>query len=409
MKIWIFTMYYHPEFGSAPILMDELATFLAARDYPVEVVTTIPRPPHHRPYRFKIRQREKRDKLVVSRYRTNFTRHHLGRLLAWSLYTLWSLLVLRRVKSGDVILLRLPPLLLGLISWPAKRKKVRVVLSVQDIHPDLSIESGLIRNKKLIKFAQKMEKWIYDQADKIVVISPGFGQNLKRKGVSSEKLIIIPNWVNTDFLKPYPKNNQVAVNFDLDNKFVILYAGTLTLSSYQSLEKILEIAASLRTDPQLLFLFVGEGLKKFDLVKKAQELGLPNVRFIPFQPYELLPQLLSSGDVLLVPLDQEKSELSVPSKLYNYMAVGRPILGLAESNSEVAQILRKSEAGFTISPGEKDALLRVIEALRTSPSLGQEMGQKARKYVERYYSQKVVLPQYEEILINKELIAFDPK
>jgi len=261
----------------------------------------------------------------------------------------------------------------------------------------------LIRNKKLIKFAQKMEKWIYDQADKIVVISPGFGQNLKRKGVSSEKLIIIPNWVNTEFLKPYPKNNQVAVNFDLVNKFVILYAGTLTLSSYQSLEKILEIAASLRTDPQLLFLFVGEGLKKFDLVKKAQELGLPNVRFIPFQPYELLPQLLSSGDVLLVPLDQEKSELSVPSKLYNYMAVGRPILGLAESNSEVAQILRKSEAGFTISPGEKDALLRVIEALRTSPSLGREMGQKARKYVERYYSQKVVLPQYEEILINKEI------
>jgi len=186
-----------------------------------------------------------------------------------------------------------------------------------------------------------------------VVISPGFGQNLKRKGVSSEKLIIIPNWVNTDFLKPYPKNNQVAVNFDLDNKFVILYAGTLTLSSYQSLEKILEIAASLRTDPQLLFLqllflFVGEGLKKPDLVKKAQELGLLNVRFISFQPYELLPQLLSSGDVLLVPLDQEKSELSVPSKLYNYMAVGRPILGLAESNSEVAQILRKSEAGFTI-------------------------------------------------------------
>lgn len=402
MKIWIFTMYFLPEFGSAPVLMDEMATFLAERGYSVEVVTTIPRPPHHRAFRFKIRQREKRDKFMVDRYRTNFTRHHLGRLLVWTIYTFWSFWVLRRVKPGDAILLRLPPLLLGLVSWSARRKNVRVVISVQDIHPDLSIESGLLRNKKLIKIAQRMEKWIYDQSEKIIVISPSFSQNLQRKEVPSKKIAIIPNWVNTEFLKPYPKSNQVSEKLKLIDKFVILHAGTLTLSSYHSLEKVLQVAAFFRDDPQIIFLFVGEGLKKPDLVKKAQQLGLDNVKFIPFQPYELLPQLLSSGDVLLVPLDQEKSDLSVPSKLYNYMAVGRPIIGLVESNSEVAQILRKSEGGLTVAPEEEEALKRVIEALRTSPTLCQEMGQKARKFVEKYYSLKVVLPQYEKVLINKE-------
>jgi colanic acid biosynthesis glycosyl transferase WcaI len=400
MKIWIYTMYYLPEFGSAPILMDELASYLADRGYPTEIVTTIPRPPHHRKYRFKIWQKETRGKLTIRRYRTNYTRHYLGRLLAWTIYTLWSGWTLQQVKAGDVLLLRLPPLLLGLISRRARKKKAKVVLSVQDIHPDLSVESGLLRNKKLIRAAQKMEEWIYDQADRIVVISQGFFDNLKRKGVPPEKMTIIPNWVNTEFMKPFPKKNRVAEKLDLMKKFVIMYSGTITLSSYLTLERILEVAVNFQEDPDLLFLIVGEGLKKPDLVKKAEDLKLKNVLFLPFQPYETLPQLLSSSNVLLVPLDQEKSELSVPSKLYNYMAVGRPILGLTETHSEVAQILRRSEGGMTVLPEEQAELRRIIMALRSSPALCREMGNKARLFVEKYYSHRVVLPQYEEILLQ---------
>lgn len=398
MKVWIFTMYYLPEFGSAPILMDELADYLAEKGHPTEIITTIPRPPHHRGYRFKLWHKETKGPVTIRRYRTNFTRHHLGRLLAWSIYTLWCGWSLRRVRKGDVLLLRLPPLLLGLVAKRAKRKGARVVLSVQDIHPDLSVESGLLRNKKLIRTAQKMEKWIYDQADKIVVISQGFFDNLARKGVPSEKLVIIPNWVNTEFLKPFPKVNKVAERLNLVNKFVLMYSGTITLSSYLTLEKILEVAVNFRDDPEILFVIVGEGLKKPDLMKKAAALQLRNVLFLPFQPYEILPQLLSSSDVLLVPLDQEKSELSVPSKLYNYMAVGRPILGLTESQSEVAQILRHSEGGLTVLPEEQAELGRVILALRTSPALCREMGKKARIFVEKYYSHRVVLPRYEDVL-----------
>lgn len=398
MKVWIFTMYYLPEFGSAPILMDELADYLAEKGHPTEIITTIPRPPHHRGYRFKLWHKETKGPVTIRRYRTNFTRHHLGRLLAWSIYTLWCGWSLRRVRKGDVLLLRLPPLLLGLVAKRAKRKGARVVLSVQDIHPDLSVESGLLRNKKLIRTAQKMEKWIYDQADKIVVISQGFFDNLARKGVPSEKLVIIPNWVNTEFLKPFPKVNKVAESLNLVNKFVLMYSGTITLSSYLTLEKILEVAVNFRDDPEILFVIVGEGLKKPDLMKKAAALQLRNVFFLPFQPYEILPQLLSSSDVLLVPLDQEKSELSVPSKLYNYMAVGRPILGLTESQSEVAQILRHSEGGLTVLPEEQAELGQIILALRTSPALCREMGKKARIFVEKYYSHRVVLPRYEDVL-----------
>jgi len=100
----------------------------------------------------------------------------------------------------------------------------------------------------------------------------------------------------------------------------------------------------------LVFVIVGEGLKKPDLKRKASDLDLNNVTFLPFQPYEDLPFLLAASDVLLVPLDKEKTQLSVPSKLYNYIAAGRSILGLTDSTSEVARIIKDAGCGLCVGP-----------------------------------------------------------
>ncbi|MGD2246726.1 MAG: hypothetical protein PVI11_09285, partial [Candidatus Aminicenantes bacterium] len=117
MKTHIHTMYYLPEFGSAPILMSELASFLSFRGHDVEVVTTIPRPPHHRQFRWKVCHRESKSGFMVKRFRTNFTVHHIGRLIAWSIYTGFSILNLAAVHKGDVLFLRLPPLQLGITGF----------------------------------------------------------------------------------------------------------------------------------------------------------------------------------------------------------------------------------------------------------------------------------------------------
>jgi hypothetical protein len=113
MKILIHTMYYLPEMGSAPILMDELGASLAARGHEVEIVTTIPRPPHNRGYEGRLFVRETRNGVRVKRFPTNFTAHHIGRLIAWTIYTLATFWNLRTVRRGDVVFLRLPPLQLG--------------------------------------------------------------------------------------------------------------------------------------------------------------------------------------------------------------------------------------------------------------------------------------------------------
>ena len=399
MKVFIHTMYYLPEYGSAPILMNELVSFLTSKGYDVEVVTTIPRPPHHRDFRWHLFHKKTDEGACIKRIRTNFTVHHIGRLIAWSIYTGFSILNLWNVRKDDVLFLRLPPLQLGVTGFIAKKwKGAKVLLSVQDIHPDLSIESGLLRSPWTIRLAKGFEKWIYKESDEIAVISEGFKKNLEKKEVCRDKLKVVPNWVDTNLLKPLTKKNHVSNRYSLNGKFVVMYSGIISLSSYLTLEKVLEAANLLREERDLRFVITGEGLKKPELVKKAAELGLENVTFLPFQPYKDLPYLLATSDVLLVPLDREKTQLSVPSKLYNYIAVGRPILGLTHNQSEVARIIKEADCGLNAEPEKIDAISEKIMMLKDSKEDCLKYGKNARKYCVENYSKDKVLSLYENII-----------
>jgi colanic acid biosynthesis glycosyl transferase WcaI len=399
MKILIHTMYFLPEFGSAPILMNELATDLAARGRAVAVLTPLPRPPHNAGYAGRFYVREERSGFRVRRILTNFTRHHIGRLVAWSIYTLWTWARLAAVRPGDVVFLRLPPLQLGVTGLLARRLRgARVVLNIQDIHPDLSIESGLLRNPFLIRLAQAFEKWIYKHSDEILVISAGFRRNLLAKGVPAGKITILPNWVDTEFLRPRPRDNGLARRLELAGRFVLMYSGTISISSSVTLERVLEAAALLADDPDIRLVLVGEGLKKPDLEAKAAALRLTNAVFVPFQPYPDLPDLLGSADVLLVPLDKEKSLLSVPSKLYNFMSAGRPILGLAQPESEVFELLRDTGCGVCAPPDDPQAIAAAVRALKADAAGRERMAAAGRAYAEAHFSRRAVLDGFDRLL-----------
>ncbi len=392
-------MYFLPEFGSAPILMNELASYLAGCGHEVEVVTTIPRQPRMPPYQGRFLFVEERQGFRAKRFLTNSAQHPIGRLVAWNIYTAATIANLITVKRGTVLFLRLPPLQMGLTGIIARKfKGVRFVLNVQDIHPDLSVESGILSNPFFIRLAQAFEKWIYRHSESIVVISEGFRKNLLNKGVPSDKIRILPNWVDTDFLRPQAKDNPVARKYGLADKFVAMYSGTISISSNQALEKVLEAAALLKDCRDMKIAIVGEGLKKKSLEDKAAGLLLSNVVFIPFQPYADLPALLSAADVLLVPLDVEKSQLSVPSKLYNFMAAGRPILGLASSDSEVAGLIASTGCGHCIPPQEPGRIAEALLEFKDSPDVAQGMAARGRQYAESHFSKNIILAEYEKLL-----------
>jgi len=397
MRIFLHTMYFLPDFGSAPILMNELAGHLAARGHEVEVVTTFPRTAQAGAER-RLYSRRRGDGFVVKRFWTNRTPHPLGRLAAWNAYTAGALLNLPALREGDVFFLRTPPLQLGLPAWAAKRwRGARVLVNVQDIHPDLAIESGILRNPAAIGLARSLERWVYGVADRIAVISEGFKANLAGKGVPGPKVEVIPNWVDTDFLRPLDKDNPVSRKYGLDRRFVVLYSGTISISSDVALGRVLEAARLLGPDRDVLVVIAGEGLRKPALLARAEALGLRNVVFLPFQPYGDLPALLASADVLLVPLDAAKVQLSVPSKLYNFMAAGRPILGLAEAGSEGATLRAARECGVAGPPGDPAAIAAAVRALARSGDARRAYASNARAYVVEYFAKARVLGAYDAL------------
>lgn len=398
MKVLIHTMYYLPDFGSAPVLMDELARYLAGAGHEVEVVTTLPRE-RGGEFRGLAYSRREAGGVAVKRFWAPASPSPLGRLLAWNVFTLGALVNLLSVRRGDVLFLRTPPLQLGFPAfWARALRRARVLVNVQDIHPDLAIESGLLRNPAGIRFAKALERWVYGLADRVVVISDGFARNLRAKGVPDAKLAVLPNWVDTDFLRPGPKDNLVSRRYGLQDKFVVMYSGTISISSDRALGRTLEAAALLAGERDVLFVVVGEGLRKEAVREKAAALGLANVLFLPFVPYPELPDLLASSDVLLVPLDKDKSDLSVPSKLYTFLAAGRPVLGLAAPGSEVAELLRTHDCGLAAPPDDPVAIAAAVRELARSPERRRDLGANAREFVVRGFAKDKVLGAYDALL-----------
>jgi glycosyltransferase involved in cell wall biosynthesis len=141
-------------------------------------------------------------------------------------------------------------------------------------------------------------------------------------------------------------------------------------------------------------------LDKQNLIEKVYNFQLSNVRFIPFQPQDDLPYLLATSDVLIVPLDTEKSQLSVPSKLYNFMATGRPILGLAHEDSETAKVINRSKCGICIIPENINEIAKAIVDLKNSENLRNTFGQNGRQYAEIHFAKEKVLDVYESLMLS---------
>jgi len=162
--------------------------------------------------------------------------------------------------------------------------------------------------------------------------------------------------------------------------------------------KILEAASLLRDDPEIRVVIVGDGFKSKDLKAEAERIGLFNVVLLPFQPYRELPYSMASADILLVPLDKEKSLLSVPSKLYNYMAAGRPILGLAHRDSEVFKLINDTQCGLCVPSDDPRMIADAIRSLKNDPQSRAAMGAKGRAYALENFSRDLVLRKYTDLM-----------
>ena len=247
----------------------------------------------------------------------------------------------------------------------------------------------------------RVAKFLYRHATHIVVDGEWKRRHLIHQGVEESRITIIRNGVEEDFC-PDPTSSsallarlEVRKELGITDEFVLLYAGTLGMA--HGLETILHAAERLRDRQDIKFILLGAGAERAQLSQLLNKLRLANVRLMEKQPRERIPVFLAAADACLVPLrNQEVFKSAIPSKMFEAMAAGRPVILSVEG--EAKEILLSSQAGLAIPPEDPGAMVDAILKLRNEPSLCQSLGWSGRQAVLEKYQRRTEAAKYLNLL-----------
>lgn len=401
MKILLVTPFYAPDLGPSAPLLTMLSEDLVGLGHPVSVITAVPHYPSGivlPEFRGRLIQREKRNGVEVIRvWVPSGNRSNLyHRLLTFLVFQLLSSIVGLRC-SYDVLIITNPAietyLPFSLLSWFRRKPSL---LCVWDVYPEIGIRMGIFRNPLITSLVGKLEDFCLRRANVMQVLGNGFISDLQSHTVPASKIVVIPPWLDTDFIRPLPRQNSFSYEQGVNGDFVVLYAGNLGFS--QGLENVLLAAKFLSHLQHIRFVFVGDGANREKLVTQASELGLQNVKFIPFQTRERLPEVLATSDVSLVSLQEGVGDSSLPSKTFPVLASGRPVLAVADKGSGLWNLVQQSQGGMCVPPSDPKHLAETISVLEQSPELRHQMSKNAREFALQFHSRKSAAHQFETIL-----------
>lgn len=214
---------------------------------------------------------------------------------------------------------------------------------VYDIYPDALTNIGIKKTNFLYKKWAKWNNKLFAKAEKIFTLSDGMKKQLSLY-TNNDKIVSIPNWSASNDLKPIDKESNIFIqNNNLTDKFIVLYSGNI--GNTHNVEYIIEIAKELKDNCNIQFLIIGEGGKKKMLENKVVEYGLNNCSFLTWQSVDMMPYSLASADIAVVTLNDDTAALSVPSKTYNLLAVGAPLLCIASEKTELYKLVSEYNNG----------------------------------------------------------------
>lgn len=409
MHILIITLHYEPDLGPSAPMFTNLSQTLQQKGHQVTVVAAVPHYPSGEvPANYLngwIKKSWENGVRIIrvrlpSLRRSDFNKRFLQYASFQVLSTLATLTL-----AYDVALISNPAIVTWLpFTWHRIFRRKPIIFSVMDVYPDVGIKLGIFRNPTLTKLVASLEYFCLHHSTKIHMIADSFRPGLLRSGVEIDKLSLIYVWVDTHSIQPLSKNSQLSKDFDLSEKFVVLYAGNLGLS--QGLDLVINVAERLESDSEIQFIFIGDGGGKAELEAKVAHRKLSNIRFIPFQPKEKLSEVLACGDISLVVLKRGVSSDSIPSKTFSIMASGRPIIASVDEQCETALIITRAQAGICIPPEDPTSLVEAIVELKHSPDLRAHLGSNGRAWVEQHHSPASAAEQFEALFsssISKKL------
>ena len=403
LNILILIRCFPPDINSAANLYYELSEDLKKNNNKVVILTEFPDKIYgssiSRKHKYNLFLKETINNIDVFRISKLLwlSKIPIGKALRYLLTFLLFLIKGIYLKKPDIVLVYSPPLNIGFAGYLiAKIIKVPFIFNMQDIHPKALIDLKFLRSTFIINLLFDMERLICKYAKHIIVYSKGNLEYLIKKGVNKNKISIIPNWVDIDSSTTFDKMNYIRKNYMLGDKFVVTYGGTIGRA--QHLESVISAAEILKEQLDIIFLLVGDGDSKLSLQQKVVKNNVSNIVFLPFQPKEQYIDILNATDVCLLPLSKDTPIQTVPGKLPQLMASGRPIIACVSSHGDVKNIIENAECGYCVEPGDSNGLALSILKLYGDRSIGKKMGENGRVYAEKEYSRSVCTKKYEEVL-----------
>ncbi len=386
MKFVILTQYFFPEVGATQARLDAVCTELGNAGHQVEVVTAMPHHPTGRIaplYRGRFYVRETRNGATIHRvwlYAANGS--GLKRILNYLSFVVTSLAGLLRAKCPDYLFVDSPPLTLAVSAWFASVLWLcPLIFNVADLWPDSARDLGVLSDGMVLRAAGLLERWIYRRAARVTAVTEGIRTALlEKKHVPAEKVLFLPNGVNTGVIRPVPPDEELRKQLGLTRKRVVLYAGNHGYAA--ALDRLLDAAKQLADQHRIHFLLVGDGPQKAQLQERARQMGLTNVNFLDPVPLNELPSIIAFADCAVVTLRRaEVMRGARPAKALVMMAAGKPLVLAAEG--EAAELVAGAEAGFVVPPENAIALAGAIRSMLSDLDAARAMGLNGRTYIEK--------------------------
>lgn len=403
MRILFVSNYFPPEVNAPATRTYEHAKQWVQDGHEVEVLTSVPNFPEGRVYEgYENRLvHETIDGIDVTRVPMYVTSNEgiVKRSLSYLSFMCSAWWHGRGVQRPDVVVATSPQFFAGVGGYLLHRHlEVPFVLEVRDLWPESIVAVGAMRrNSVVIQVLERLERFLYEQSDHIVVVTDAFKRFITAKGIREDKVTVLKNGVDLDVWNAPLDEVKVAAlreKHDLEGKFVASYIGTIGMAHRVD---VLFEAARRCTDSDVVFMVVGTGAEREELARRQAALQLPNFRLVDKVPKEEVPYLLELTDVSIVHLRKSPLfETVIPSKIFETMATKTPIVLGVEG--ETKEIIEAAGAGIPIEPENVDELVDAVLLLKRDPELGCSMAESGYEHVHAEYDRRNLARRYVTLL-----------
>lgn len=402
LRILYLSHYYPPEVNAPAVRVSALSRCWGLLGHQVTVVTGFPNHPTGivpREYRGKWFQKETEGNVTILRSFVYATPNKgiMLRVLNYLTF-MFSAIISAVFRSGkqDMVIATSPQFFVAIAGFILSRiKRIPFVFEVRDIWPEEIVAVGIMKRGVIIKLLEKVELYLYRRASLIVAVASGTIEVLASRGVPRSKIVMIPNAVDVDRFANCRHDHSIRDRFSLNGHFLVSYIGTHGMA--HNLRIVLKAAERLKYRKDVRFMFVGDGAEKADLVTMQERLGLDTVTFVPQQERMHIPHYYATADLCLVPLRRASLfTKNIPSKIYEIMASGKPMLIGAEGESR--QLVEQAQAGIAYEPDNDCDLADKILQLCDDRDLAERLGANGRAFASLRCRQSVVAEKYIGIL-----------